>query len=114
MKNGEQKHPTGKKIIKMSSLNGSCGACIGKLLNRKYLFILAKGCFVQVINSIKYMSEPRQNFLLVKTNQPEISGLLGTYSKFSKGLKEHVQGGFELSEKGLRELNTVLTERWTW
>lgn len=37
--------------IKMSSLNGSCGACIGKLLSRKYLLILAKGCFVQVISS---------------------------------------------------------------
>lgn len=35
----------------MSSLNGSCGACKGKLLSRKYPFILAKGCFVQVINS---------------------------------------------------------------
>lgn len=35
-----------------------------------------------------------------------MSTLLGMYSKFSKGLKEHVQRGFELSEKGLRELKT--------
>lgn len=39
-----------------------------------------------------------------------MSSPLGIYSKFSKMLREqpHVQRGFELSEKGLRELKTVL------
>lgn len=39
-----------------------------------------------------------------------MSSPLGMYSKFSKGHREqpHVQRGFELSEEGLRELQTVL------
>lgn len=37
-----------------------------------------------------------------------MSTLLGMYSKSSKGLREqpHMQRGFELSEKGHRELKT--------
>lgn len=41
-----------------------------------------------------------------------MSGPLGIYTEFSKVLSEqpHTQRGFELSEKGLRELKAMLTE----
>lgn len=58
------------------------------------------------------MPELREKFLLMKTNQPEMCGPLGTYSDFSKVLSEqrHTETGIELSEKGFRELKAMLTE----
>lgn len=59
------------------------------------------------------MSELRENFLLTKTNQPEIPGPLGIYSEFSKVLREQPHRHrvvLKLSEKALRELKAMLNE----